>query len=115
MIALRLQERDSQWAEPHNNNPLEKTTLSREGITAQSKEMKDENAVRLSLIMQASAAGQSGPSNAYGITAGPHASHMLESPVTDLGLVVHADVQACSTSVLNRLVSECKRAETLFR
>ncbi|CAK0782858.1 hypothetical protein CVIRNUC_006053 [Coccomyxa viridis] len=38
-------EKDSMWAEPHNNNPLEKTTLSRQGITAQSKEMKDETAV----------------------------------------------------------------------
>ena len=44
MLSL-VQERDSAWAEPKNKNPLEKTTLSREGITAQSKEMKDENAV----------------------------------------------------------------------
>ena len=35
------------WAEPHNKNPLEKTTLSRQGITSQSKEMKDEGEVRL--------------------------------------------------------------------
>jgi hypothetical protein len=36
---------DSFWAEPSNKNPLEKTTLSREGFTAQSKEMKDEEGV----------------------------------------------------------------------
>ena len=41
-----LQKKDSAWAEPHNKNPLEKTTLSRQGITAQSKEMKDEGMVR---------------------------------------------------------------------
>ena len=35
------------WAEPHNKNKLEKTTLSRQGIGAQSKEMKDEGLVRL--------------------------------------------------------------------
>lgn len=45
-----VQERDSVWAEPKNKNPLEKTTLSREGITAQSKEMKDENAVCFSYL-----------------------------------------------------------------
>lgn len=33
------------WAEPSNKNPLEKTTLSREGFGAQSKELKDESAV----------------------------------------------------------------------
>lgn len=42
-----LQKKDSAWAEPHNKNPLEKTTLSRQGITAQSKEMKDEGMVRI--------------------------------------------------------------------
>ncbi len=41
-----LQKKDSAWAEPRNKNPLEKTTLSRQGITAQSKEMKDEGLVR---------------------------------------------------------------------
>ncbi|EIE22636.1 hypothetical protein COCSUDRAFT_66322 [Coccomyxa subellipsoidea C-169] len=36
---------DSVWAEPKNNNPLEKTTLSREGFGKQSKQMKDEQEV----------------------------------------------------------------------
>lgn len=40
------QDKESFWAEPHNNNPLEKTTLSREGFGKQSKEMKDEEEVR---------------------------------------------------------------------
>ena len=44
------------WAEPHNKNKLEKTTLSRQGIGAQSKEMKDEGLVRL--------LSNKGPSNA---------------------------------------------------
>lgn len=43
---MYVQDHDSFWAEPSNNNPLEKTTLSREGFTAQSKEMKDEEGVR---------------------------------------------------------------------
>ena len=34
------------WAEPSNKNPLEKTTLSREGFTAQSPGMKEEGKVR---------------------------------------------------------------------
>ncbi|CAL5220312.1 g2300 [Coccomyxa viridis] len=45
--ATRKEEKkkDSAWAEPRNKNPLEKTTLSRQGITAQSKEMKDEGLI----------------------------------------------------------------------
>ena len=45
------QAKDSAWGEPKNKNPLEKTTLSRQGVTAQSKEMKDEEEVSPSLIV----------------------------------------------------------------
>lgn len=44
---IQMQHKEEFWAEPENKNPLEKTTLSREGFTAQSKEMKDEGAVSL--------------------------------------------------------------------
>lgn len=46
-----MQAKEAFWAEPSNKNPLEKTTLSREGFGAQSKEMKDEGAVS-SLLSQ---------------------------------------------------------------
>lgn len=39
------QDHDSVWAEPSNNNPLEKVTMAREGFTKQSKAMKDEEEV----------------------------------------------------------------------
>ena len=75
MIALHLQGKEGMWAEPHNNNPLEKTTLSRQGITAQSKEMKDEDAVRPSLTMLLPAADQPGPA-AHMLLPGSYALHI---------------------------------------
>ena len=54
LVSGVMQEKDSAWAEPHNKNPLEKTTLSRQGITAQSKEMKDEGLVRFLLNLYTS-------------------------------------------------------------
>lgn len=42
-----MQAKEAFWAEPSNKNPLEKTTLSREGFTAQSKDMKAESKVQV--------------------------------------------------------------------
>ena len=78
------------WAEPHNNNPLEKTTLSRQGITAQSKEMKDETAVSPCLDMLAPVASEKfwRPTPVGGIRHMPQ--HILEGPPANTGLAAHA-------------------------
>ena len=93
------------WAEPHNNNPLEKTTLSRQGITAQSKEMKDETAVRLCLDMLAPEAFKKPLSNemfASHICRGhmPHASLILEGSTANTGLAVHAALRVCTADAI---------------
>lgn len=88
------------WAEPHNNNPLEKTTLSRQGITAQSKEMKDETAVRLCLDMLAPEAfnQMSAPHICRGHM--PHASLILEGSTANTGLAVHAALRVCTADAI---------------
>lgn len=44
---LLLQERETVWGTPGpNKNPLERHTLSREGVTKQSKDLKDQQSVQ---------------------------------------------------------------------
>lgn len=48
-MCLLMQERETEWGTPGpNKNPLERHPLMREGIFAQSKDMKDEDAVKCS-------------------------------------------------------------------
>ena len=78
------------WAEPHNNNPLEKTTLSRQGITAQSKEMKDETAVSPCFDMLAPVASNQDLVSHTCRRHTPYASHILEGPPANTDLAAHA-------------------------
>lgn len=53
-----VQHKDTFWAEPKNNNPLEKSTGMRESFTSESSDQKAESGVRsyyLMLLMQSSA------------------------------------------------------------
>ena len=55
VICAVVQHKDTFWAEPKNNNPLEKSTGMRESFTSESSDQKAESAVRsyyLVLLMQ---------------------------------------------------------------
>ena len=90
------------WAEPHNNNPLEKTTLSRQGITAQSKEMKDETAVSPCLDVLAPVASNQVLVSHTCRSHTPYASHILEGPPALLHMQPCEFVQL----MLSRLIFE---------
>ena len=54
---------EGQWAEPSNKNPLEKQTLTRQGITGQSKGLKDESAINAEEVKQGTQDAADGAKN----------------------------------------------------